>query len=70
MKVYRGDNFNYFNGVETAKILSSVKVAARKQRKPYPYITYSHTPRTGIPGVEKKSNGWLQAIKHGGRRIL
>ena len=70
MKAYRGDNFNYFNGVETAKILSSVKVAARKQRKPYPYITYSPTPRTGIPGVEKKSNGWLQAIKHGGRRIL
>ena len=70
MKAYRGDNFNYFNGVETAKILSSVKVAARKQWKPYPYITYSPTPRTGIPGVEKKSNGWLQAIKHGGRRIL
>ena len=72
MKAYRGDNFNYFNGVETAKILSSVKVAARKQRKPYPYpyITYSPTPRIGIPGVEKKSNGWLQAIKHGGRRIL
>ena len=70
MKAYRGDNFNYFNGVETAKILSSVKVAARKQRKPYPYITYSPTPRTGILGVEKKSNGWLQAIKHGGRRIL
>ena len=70
MKAYRGDNFNYFNGVETAKILSSVKVAARKQRKPYPYITYSPIPRTGIPGVEKRSNGWLQAIKHGGRRIL
>lgn len=70
MKAYRGDNFNYFNGVETAKVLSSVKAAARKQRKSYPYITYSPTPRTAIPGVEKKSNGWLQAIKHGGRRIL
>ena len=70
MKAYRGDNFNYFSDVETAKVLSSVKAAARKQRKSHPYITYSPTPRTGIPGVEKKSNGWLQAIKHGGRRIL
>ena len=70
MKAYRCDNFNYFNGVETAKILPSVKVAARKQRKPYSYFTYWSTPRTGIPGVEKKSNGWLQAIKHGGCRIL
>ena len=70
MKAYRGDNFNYFDGVETSKVLSSVKVAAKKMRKPYAYITYSPTPRTGIPGVEKKSNGWLQAIKHGGRRIL
>ena len=70
MKAYRGDNFNYFSDVETAKVLSSVKAAARKQRKSHPYITYSPTPRIGIPGVEKKSNGWLQAIKHGGRRIL
>ena len=70
MSAYRGDTFNYFANVETAKVLSSVKVAAKKMRKPYPYITYSPTPRTGIPGVEKKSNGWLQAIKHGGRRIL
>ena len=70
MKTYKGDNFNYFSGVETAKVLSSVKVAARKKRKSYPYITYSPTPRIGIPGVEKKSNGWLQAIKHGGCRIL
>ncbi len=70
MKAYRDDNFNYFSDVETAKVLSSVKVAAKKMRKPYPYITYSPTPRTAIPGVEKKSNGWLQAIKHGGRRIL
>ena len=70
MKAYKGDNFNYFSGVETAKVLSSVKVAARKQRKSYPYITYSPTPRSAIPGVEKKSNGWLQTIKHGGRRIL
>ena len=70
MSAYRGDTFNYFASVETAKVLSSVKVTAKKMRKPYPYITYSPTPRTGIPGVEKKSNGWLQAIKHGGRRIL
>ena len=70
MSAYRGDTFNYFASVEAAKVLSSVKVAAKKMRKPYPYITYSPTPRTGIPGVEKKSNGWLQAIKHGGRRIL
>lgn len=70
MKAYRGDTFNYFSNVETAKVLSSVKAAARKQWKSHPYITYSPTPRTGIPGVEKKSNGWLQAIKHGGRRIL
>ena len=70
MKAYRGDNFNYFSSVETAKVLSSVKATAKKMRKPYSYITYSPTPRTGIPGVEKKSNGWLQAIKHGGRRIL
>ena len=70
MKAYRGDSFNYFDDVETSKVLSSVKAAARKQWKPYPYITYSSTPRTAIPGVEKKSNGWLQAIKHGGRRIL
>ena len=70
MKAYRGDTFNYFSNVETAKVLFSVKAAARKQWKSHPYITYSPTPRTGIPGVEKKSNGWLQAIKHGGRRIL
>lgn len=70
MSAYRGDTFNYFASVETAKVLSSVKVTAKKMRKPYPYITYSPTPRTGISGVEKKSNGWLQAIKHGGRRIL
>ena len=70
MSAYRGDTFNYFASVETAKVLSSVKVTAKKMRKPYLYITYSPTPRTGIPGVEKKSNGWLQAIKHGGRRIL
>ncbi len=69
-KAYRGDTFNYFSNVETAKVLFSVKAAARKQWKSHPYITYSPTPRTGIPGVEKKSNGWLQAIKHGGRRIL
>ena len=70
MKAYRGDTFNYFSNVETAKVLFSVKAAARKQWKSHPYITYSPTPRTGIPGVEKKSNGWLQAIKHDGRRIL
>ena len=57
MKAYRGDTFNYFDAVETSKVLSSVKAASRKQWKPYPYITYSPTPRTGIPGVEKKSNG-------------
>uniref|UniRef100_UPI00197F0661 UPF0236 family transposase-like protein n=1 Tax=Veillonella sp. VA139 TaxID=741830 RepID=UPI00197F0661 len=70
MSAYRGDTFNYFSGVETTKVLSSVKVTAKKMRKPYSYITYSPTPRIGIPGVEKKSNGWLQAIKHSGRRIL
>ena len=70
MKAYRGDTFNYFSNVETAKVLSSVKAAARKKWKSHPYITYSPTPRTGIPGVEKKNNGWLQAIKYGGRRIL
>lgn len=69
MKAYKGDKFNYFSGVETAKVLSSVKVAARKKRRLYPYITYSSTPRIGIPGIEKKSNGWLQAIKHDGCRI-
>ena len=47
-----------------------MKAAARKQWKPYSYITYAPTPRTGNPGVEKKSNGWLEAIKHGGRRII
>ena len=70
MKAYRGDNFNYFSNVETPKILSSIKIAARKQRKSYPYITYSPTPRTAIPDVEKKSDGWLQATTQGGRRIL
>jgi hypothetical protein len=35
-----------------------------------PNIMYSPTTGTKITGVEKKSNGWLQAIKHGGRRIL
>ena len=70
MNAYRGDTFNYFGSVETAKVLSSVKVTAKKIRKPYSYITYSPTPRTAIPGVEKKSNRWLQAIKHGRRRIL
>lgn len=54
MKAYKGDKFNYFSGVETAKVLSSVKVAARKKRRLYPYITYSSTPRIGIPGIEKK----------------
>ena len=70
MKAYRGDTFNYFDGVESSKVLSSVKAAARKKQKSYPYITYLPTPRTRIPDVEKTSNGWLQTIKHGGRRIL
>ena len=50
--------------------MSYAKAAARKQWKSYPYITYSPAPRTAIPDVKKKSNGWLQAITQGGRRIL
>ena len=53
MKAYRDDNFNYFDSVETSKVLSSVKAAVRKKRKSYPYITYLPTPRIGIQGVEK-----------------